>query len=107
MEMQLDMYNVPIPVGKRIVTEDGTALAITSPVTITSGNTINIKKPANAVELVMKPDNTAQISEKSDMSSYFETDESVVIGVADMENIYVKNPGSGDVVVQFYFVVLF
>jgi len=106
MELTQDKYNMPIPTGRSIATADATATPIKSPVTIGAGNTIALKKPNNAAELQLKPSNTIQVSEKSDMSQYYETDESMVLGVSGTENIYLKNPGSSDVVVSFLFVLL-
>lgn len=106
MLLVIDANGNPIPTGKGIATADATAVPITSPVTIAAGNTIALKKPKNAAELILKPANTIQVSEKSDMSQYYETDESMVLGVSGTENVYLKNPGSSDVVVSFLYVLL-
>jgi|ETNvirenome_6_85_1030632.scaffolds.fasta_scaffold01699_8 hypothetical protein len=98
-----------IHTGSSISTSDATTVAQDSPLAYTTAN-LTLAIPTNAAEVSLRPSTDLRVSANSDPAggdSYFvmEAGERIVIGVANIANLYVAGNASAGTL-QFYFITV-
>lgn len=97
--------NALVNVGAGIQTSDITGTPLNSPITVTTGTTVNV--PLNAVSVTLQSSAALRISESSTTTGYFvlPTAATISMDIARMASFFLKQD-SGSCTVQFYFKVI-
>lgn len=101
-----DANKRPIDVGNGIQTKDATGTPVTSPIAFPSASitTINVPAAASRMHIIAKT-NTLNVSEVSDMSSYFTAPVGIefVVPCARMSKVYIQANSADATGSSFYF----